>query len=213
MIGTRFKALSVLAVVFHVVQSSTMLVLTVQAFKERSVEVYITHKTSIGICYGFGVAADASITSALLAIMYQGRNSRTRNETQSVIDKCITYLINTGFLVLVCNTATLSLAMATTGNMYWAAVSTITSRICGNTFFSVLNSRNLQEEYSIELFGNEPLRAISRVNRIAALNRWNVPQGPDPGPTSIAIRVSTQNEDDIMPRVGSQRCDSKENQA
>ncbi|KAI0744624.1 hypothetical protein C8Q76DRAFT_700452 [Earliella scabrosa] len=202
MIGFRYKWLAIFAILFHVVQTSFALAITVQGFVKATPDVYTDQKWMIGLCFGFAVLADITITGPLLVVMYEGRKIYQRNLQKSIIDVITFYFINTGALVFLFDVVTLILAMATSQNLYWAAINLITSRVYTNTLFSVLNSRKLQVAHGIEIFSDGPPTTISRATRLAALERFNVPQVPDTTPTKISINVQTEREDENMSRVG-----------
>ncbi|KAI0759030.1 hypothetical protein C8Q74DRAFT_1372902 [Fomes fomentarius] len=117
-------------------------------------------------------------------------------------------------------------AEATDGNLYWAALNSIIMRVFTNTLFCMqvsssliayyqptlitsyhicrLNSRKLHAAHSIEIFSDRPLHTISHANRLAAIERWNIPKVIDPTPPTINIAVATKHEDKNMSRITSQ---------
>ncbi|KAI0744640.1 hypothetical protein C8Q76DRAFT_8186 [Earliella scabrosa] len=201
LVGSRYRYLSVLAIVFHIIQTSFGLAIAIRGLRTQNPGVYHDN-WMVGICTGFAVMADVSITGALFAVMHKGRDGR-----KSLVDMVTLYLVNTGTLVLILDVVTFVLAMAISQSLDWAAVNSVTSRVYTNTLLSVLNSRTLHAEYGIEVFSGGPqpaLHTISRVNRLATLERWNVPEEPDPTPTKITINVSTERDNEDMSRVESQ---------
>ncbi|RDX47594.1 hypothetical protein OH76DRAFT_1405639 [Lentinus brumalis] len=194
MLGTYHKWLAVLAVLFHVVQNTSGLIITARGFVHHNAEAYTTQKTLEGLCIGFAVLADMSITGALLGVLYKGRAKQRRD--RPLWDIITTYFINTGSLVLILDIVSLVLALATEGNLYWAAVNTVNTRIYSTTLLSVLNSRNTEAADGIEIYSGGPLRSIARARRLAAIQQWNVPEEPDPTPAEIKINVHTENEGD-----------------
>ncbi|KAI0712776.1 hypothetical protein C8T65DRAFT_739342 [Cerioporus squamosus] len=187
MLGTYHKWLAAVAVVFHVAQNTFGLIITVRGFIHHNAETYTSQKYLMGLCFGFAVLADMSITGALLGVLYKGR-AKQRGD-RPLWDTITAYFINTGSLVLILDILSLVLAMATDGNLYWAAVNTINARIYATTLLSVLNSRNIEAADGIEIFSGGPLRSIARARRLAAIQQWNVPEEPDPAPAKIAINV------------------------
>ncbi|RPD63307.1 hypothetical protein L227DRAFT_608574 [Lentinus tigrinus ALCF2SS1-6] len=192
MIGTYHRWLAIFAVIFHVVQNTFGMIITVRGFIFHDAQAYTTKKYLMGLCFGFAVLADISITGALLGVLYKGRARQRRD--RPLWDTITTYFVNTGSLVLILDIVTLVLAMASEGNLYWAAINTITTRIYTTTLLSVLNSRNIEAADGIEIFSGGPLRSIARARRLAEIRQWNVPEEPEQTPAKIAINVQTENE-------------------
>ncbi|KAI0742845.1 hypothetical protein C8Q80DRAFT_1190963 [Daedaleopsis nitida] len=208
LVSSRYKILAFFAILFHLVQNSFGLALTIRGFITSSPDTYTKLKWMIGTTFGVAIMADLSISGALLAVMIQGRSSYKRNGPRSFVDTITIYFINTGLLVLLLDIVTLGLALGPSDNLYWAAVNEITARVYTNTLLSVLNSRKLHAAQGIEIFNegsSTGLRTIARANRMAAIERWNVPEEPDPGPKTITINVTTEREDEDMSRQGSHR--------
>ncbi|KAI0744639.1 hypothetical protein C8Q76DRAFT_8359 [Earliella scabrosa] len=203
MIESHYKLLAFAAVLFHAIQDTCGLVLTVEGFIVRTPSVFVDREELVAITFGSAILADISITSALCVVMYQGRRDYARRHlTKSVADTITVYFINTGALILVLDIVTAITATAKPGVIYWAAIYSVTSRVYTNTLFSVLNSRMLQAEHGIKIFSDGPLRSISRANRLATLERWNLPQDRDPAPRKIAINVCMEVEDEGTLRAG-----------
>ncbi|KAI0709410.1 hypothetical protein C8Q76DRAFT_859485 [Earliella scabrosa] len=222
LVAFRFRVLALFTVVFHLVQNSFGIGLTIIGLRSESPRNFTDHKVFVGICFGFAVAADIAITGAMFGAIQLGRKRFKRDAPKSMVDIIIISFINTGLLILILDVITLILALASSGNLYWVATFTVTSRgmmysdtiAClmppltvseayTNTLFSVLNSRKLQIEHGIHLFSDVPLRTISRGSRVTTLQRWNLPEAPEPTQSKIAIRVSIER-DEHMSRIESQ---------
>ncbi|KAI0759029.1 hypothetical protein C8Q74DRAFT_1301640 [Fomes fomentarius] len=206
MVGSRYRVLALLAIPFHIVQNTFGLIITIKGFVNNSPTVYIDGKRMIGLCFGFALAADLAIFGSLFGVMHEGRQAFKRNGPKKTMVEMVTiYFLNTGALVVLLDFVTLVMAMATSDNLYWAAINSVTSRVYTNTLFCVLNSRKLHAAHGIEIFSDGPLQTISRAKRLAAIERWNVPEELDPTPTKITIAVTTEREDENMSRVDSQQ--------
>ncbi|KAH9933600.1 uncharacterized protein BXZ73DRAFT_100982 [Epithele typhae] len=163
--------------------------------------------------------ADVVLTSALLSVLYRDPTSRC----ESWYKKVVVYFINTGLLILLFDLVGLILAATLpSGSLgVWMAVNIITSRLYTNTLLSVLNTRQIFMNRTVDVFHTSTIglsqNVFARADRMAAVERWNVPQTApltvaaapfsaafprsaqvpvQPGPTAIDIKVTKDIEAD-----------------
>ncbi|RPD77173.1 hypothetical protein L226DRAFT_611527 [Lentinus tigrinus ALCF2SS1-7] len=200
---SRLRFLAVLGTAFHVVELALGIVLSVRGF-QLGAHAYFSKKWIIAVCFGAGTLADLSITGALLAVMYNGRVSHERQP--SIWDAVTVYFINTGLLVFLLDFVVFILVLSTNNNLYWSAVHAVTTKIYATTLMSVLNSRTLRvgSNDGFMIHSGAAVRSIAHARRLATVQRWNVPEEPDPTPARIAINVQTElGGDDIISKVES----------
>ncbi|KAL1941002.1 hypothetical protein VTO73DRAFT_7638 [Trametes versicolor] len=94
----------------------------------------------VSIAYGFAVATDIILTSALIFVLYKWKSDSKRGD--SIVDTLILYTINTGLLTSIISTAAFIFAIVIPGNLIYAAVSIVGTKLYANSILAALNSRH-----------------------------------------------------------------------
>ncbi|EIW52148.1 uncharacterized protein TRAVEDRAFT_53576 [Trametes versicolor FP-101664 SS1] len=94
----------------------------------------------VSIAYGFAVATDIILTSALIFVLYKWKSDSKRGN--STVDTVILYTINTGLLTSIISTAAFIFAIVIPGNLIYAAVSIVGTKLYANSILAALNSRH-----------------------------------------------------------------------
>ncbi|KAI0628327.1 hypothetical protein C8Q77DRAFT_1162322 [Trametes polyzona] len=112
----------------------------------------------VSVAYGIAVSTDVMLTSALVFVLYQFHTpeamvvhscdpetngaARCRCATSnSVLDTLIIYAVNTGFVTSVFSIVAFVFALIVPGNLIYAAVSIVGTKLYANSVLALLNSR------------------------------------------------------------------------
>ncbi|EIW52147.1 uncharacterized protein TRAVEDRAFT_53575 [Trametes versicolor FP-101664 SS1] len=106
----------------------------------------------VSSAYGFDVVTDVILTSTLVVALHKMRTGF--EQTDSVVDTLIMYAINTGLLTSIISIIAFIFAIVIPGNLIYAAVSIVGSKLYANSVLAALNSRQsvgnrLQEDNTI----------------------------------------------------------------
>ncbi|KAI0648803.1 hypothetical protein C8Q79DRAFT_1007389 [Trametes meyenii] len=225
LIGSRYKILVAFASIALLAHVGFSVGITANAFE-------------VGSLSGFQGNGDwlfpAILTSAVIAyfllsagIIHAVRRSRAihpPSRTETTFDSAMLYVVNSGILTGVVNTAPTIAAFKLPQTLIWAGLSFVGTR-CGSftgmtfdglivrlyspdayratvyaiTLLAVLNSRTLHAGRGMEIFLSGPpgRNLIARANRLATAERWNAPQAKD-APAKIKIAVSNEVEVDTQ---------------
>ncbi|KAI0709746.1 hypothetical protein C8Q76DRAFT_739585 [Earliella scabrosa] len=195
MISYRYKVISAFAGVFLVATLVGDILLAFYGFDQKRLSVYVDKQWLIVMTFGSLTMVNILITGSLLAVVRQARPQVTGSDTYFELFKI--YVINTGVIILIFDLLALILSGALANTLYWVTFYLVASRMYMTTLLSVLNSRKLVISRDPDVFdaGTFGANIITRANRIAAAERWNVPQIPDEQPPSmIDIKVTTEVE-------------------
>ncbi|KAL1949704.1 hypothetical protein VTO73DRAFT_8585 [Trametes versicolor] len=142
----------------------------------------------------------ASLADILLAggiIVGLLRSRETYNYWQDGLHEfLVMFVVNSGLFTGSINILPAIFAAARPKTLIWTALSFIPVRLYANTLLCVLTSRKLLSGRGLEIFGRDASarNIIARVNHLAAVEQWNVPQPPSKVPNKITINVSAETE-------------------
>ncbi|EIW57988.1 uncharacterized protein TRAVEDRAFT_29858 [Trametes versicolor FP-101664 SS1] len=200
MLGSWHKIIAIIAILCLLTQIGCSSVSVRQMYVTGTFEVSESKALDwvARIGYGFTALADILLSGCIIRAL---RRSRARHEqTDTLLDVFMLYVVNSGLLIGLCSTAAFVLTVADPNELRWASFNIITCRLSANTLLSVLNSRRLFISCGMEIFhGN--LKAlgrsiIARANELAKAERWDVPQVPDNSAAQIQVGVKTEVETD-----------------
>ncbi|KAI0749983.1 hypothetical protein C8Q80DRAFT_659801 [Daedaleopsis nitida] len=184
LIAFKYKVVSVIAIGFLIAALVGDTLLSIYGFTERAISVYTGNESKWLLAMTFSALTIVNIlvTGSLIAVLRRARENETTKE--SYINLFVIYVINTGFLILILDAVSLILAVSFDGTLYWVAFHLVAARLYTNTLLSVLNSRKLNISRGMDVFdaGTYGSGIITRATRLAAVERWNVPQVPDDVP-------------------------------
>ncbi|CDO77819.1 hypothetical protein BN946_scf184722.g11 [Trametes cinnabarina] len=192
LIGLRPKIIGIVAFLCLVSGSS----LTVKAFEIKQIDVFGEDtKVLTPLSLGLDAVADGLLAGTIIVTLRQNRASHANS---SVFDVTELYFLNTGLLVGMLQAIAAILAIRYPLELYWTAVGLNAVKMYGVTLLSVLNSRKLLLSRGVKIFNDETFgrNIISRVNHLAAMERWNVPHNShdDDAPPVINVKVAAEIE-------------------
>ncbi|KAI0709799.1 hypothetical protein C8Q76DRAFT_81068 [Earliella scabrosa] len=139
LLGTRYRTVVGLVIVFMVGELAFVIASTTEAFIQPSFAEWEKYTWLISTAFGFAVAADMVLTSTLIYIL---RASRTGfKSTDSLIDVLVVYTINTGLLTGFFSIMSLVFAVACPDNLIYVSLNMLSTRTYANSVLAVLNSR------------------------------------------------------------------------
>ncbi|KAI0706369.1 hypothetical protein C8Q76DRAFT_156677 [Earliella scabrosa] len=197
LISSVYRLISVVAGLFLGVNLACNIFVSMRAFQTMRIEAFTEDKWVMPAAYGSLTIVNILVTGSLFAVMARARP--TQGSHKSLADSVVIYGINSGLLVLVFDLVAMIMAAAVPNALYWFPFGLITARLYMNTLLSVLNSRKLFIARGINLFdsGTYGANILTRANRLAAVERWNVPQLPEEAPPALVdIKVTTEIEGD-----------------
>ncbi|KAI0694300.1 hypothetical protein C8T65DRAFT_56466 [Cerioporus squamosus] len=195
LISFKYKVLAAVSVAFLGVRLAAEIVLAVHGFTSNSVATYTDDRWVVALTCASSTAVDLLLSGSVFSVLWSSRRNARGND--SWIDLAIIYGVNTGILILLLDFLSLVFALARPNDLYWVSANIIGTRLAMNTVFCVLNSRKLLVSHGMEIFdaGSFGANIIARANRLAAAERWNVPQDPgDVPPAMIDIKVTREIE-------------------
>ncbi|RDX44738.1 hypothetical protein OH76DRAFT_1047861 [Lentinus brumalis] len=191
LLGPKYQLVVGVAMLFLVGEIGFSTALTYRAFIVKDIANLNSAAWLISTALGLGFAADIMFTATLTYVVKQSRSGLQR---ASPIELFMTYVVNTGLLHCIFNLISFILTVAVTYSLIYGFFSTVTARLYANSLLAVLNSREPQANKGLEVFESGSaygLNAITRANRRAAAQTWNVPQVNDE-PEVIDIKVTTE---------------------
>ncbi|RPD69245.1 hypothetical protein L226DRAFT_539922 [Lentinus tigrinus ALCF2SS1-7] len=200
LIGFKFKVLAAISVVFLGLRLASEILLAIKGFDSNDIRTTFTfthNQWVLAVNTAAPTMVDLILSGSVFSVLWNSHHATTRGN-DSWIDLFVIYGINTGLLILVCDLLSLVLALSRPHDLYWVPATLIATRLTMNTIFCVLNSRKLLVSRGIEIFDTgSPFGTgiLARANRLATVERWNVPQ--DPGelpPAMIDIKVTQEME-------------------
>ncbi|KAI0773046.1 hypothetical protein BD413DRAFT_611970 [Trametes elegans] len=184
LIGFQYRWLAVPAVISMLSGFSFGMAGGVEAFLYAHYITDFQHFSwMVSIAYGFAVLTDVILTSALVFVLHRSRTGFKR--TDSMIDVLIIYTINTGLLTSVVSILAFVFALILPGNLIYAAITIVGSKLYANSVLAVLNSRRSIDDRFLDAFESFDLPSIpnSRDITCEVYRRgahspmvWNAPQ-------------------------------------
>ncbi|KAI0788183.1 hypothetical protein C8Q74DRAFT_1256335 [Fomes fomentarius] len=195
-ISLRYKLVSAVASVFLAVKLAGDILLSYKGFTSKHIDAYANNQWMISLTFAALTVVNLLVTGSLIAVLRRARKGLKTND--SYVDMIVIWGLNTGLIVLVFDLMSLLLDAALQKTLYWVACTLVGARLYMNTLLSVLNTRKTSVSRNMDIFeaGSFTANIITRANRLAAAERWNVPQLPEEEPPSmIDIKVTTEIED------------------
>ncbi|KAH9850845.1 hypothetical protein C2E23DRAFT_832917 [Lenzites betulinus] len=151
LLGPRHRWLLVPAVITMFGGLSFALAAGIRAFETAHYIVDLQHISwLVSIAYGFAVATDVMLTSALVYVLQRLRTGRKR--TDSILDVLIIYTVNTGLLTSIISIIAFVFALVIPGNLIYAAVGIVGAKLYANSVLALLNSRRLIDNHLLDDF-------------------------------------------------------------
>ncbi|EIW57959.1 uncharacterized protein TRAVEDRAFT_48983 [Trametes versicolor FP-101664 SS1] len=197
------KIIVALAVILLLAQTTLGLVLTVLLFRLKafSVNAALPYAWAYPSFFGCATFADFLLSGSIVRAMRRSRAAHPRKD--SYFDIFLLYAVNTGLLTGLFNGIPFIWSLARPGDVEWIAFNSIVCKLYANTLLAVLNSRKLFVCRGMEILDGKSFGRgiIARVDHLAATERWNVPQVPDPmsGPIKVGVQMETETDG---PRTG-----------
>ncbi|TBU39974.1 hypothetical protein BD309DRAFT_1021774 [Dichomitus squalens] len=201
LIGPHYQVIVAIAIFFYVAEiavsaAAIYVGVTIPSISEL---VKVTHYVSAA--FATAVVGDLLLSYALALVLYRSRKGLKRPNT--VMDLLGTYFINTGGIHLVFNILALVMSLVLPSDLIHTSINVVTTRVYAIILLTVLNSRQLMVSQGVEIIdGNFGMNIIARANRLAAQERWNVPQVPaSDEPAMINIKVTTETDGDLSGKL------------
>ncbi|KAL1940991.1 hypothetical protein VTO73DRAFT_7627 [Trametes versicolor] len=135
----------------------------------------------VSVSYGLAGVTDVTLASTLVVVFRRSRTGSKR--TDSVLDTLIIYSINTGVLTSVFSILAFIFALILPGNLIYAGLSIVGTKLYANSVLAVLNSRREINNRLMDDFTSFDLPEISSVQGgarrpegIVSSLVWNAPQ-------------------------------------
>ncbi|KAI0709721.1 hypothetical protein C8Q76DRAFT_77097 [Earliella scabrosa] len=194
LIGPKYRLVVAISMLFYLVEIGVSVAAIYAGATIKTINdlANVTHR--VAASFAAAIVGDAFLTGALFHVVMHSRRGLKRPE--SIIELGSIYIINTGLLHGILNVLALVLALALPTYLLHSGVNVVTTRLYANTLLAVLNSRQLNMSNGVTYEGSTfGMNIIARVNRLAAQERWNVPQIDDPSqPPMIKVKVTTEME-------------------
>ncbi|KAJ2992245.1 hypothetical protein NUW54_g7982 [Trametes sanguinea] len=176
------------------------IVTTTIGFENRNLSEYAEKTRVLTVAFlALSASCDYMLSGTIFVSLYRSRAKHARHvHPSSVLGVLLLYVLNTGLLV----GSVSELCVRHTGIYADPGVIQYNAGNSNNhvypiTLFSVLNSRQLFVSRGIRIFNDQPFgrEIISRANRLATVERWNVPQAQDDMmPSVINVKVVAEIE-------------------
>ncbi|EIW52153.1 uncharacterized protein TRAVEDRAFT_53581 [Trametes versicolor FP-101664 SS1] len=181
-IGPKYKRLVIPALVLLVVSKGFAIAAGVSAFRfTPSIADFQSISWLVSVSYGLAGVTDVTLASTLVAVFRRSRTGSKR--TDSVLDTLIIYSINTGVLTSVFSILAFIFALILPGNLIYAGLSIVGTKLYANSVLAVLNSRREINNRLMDDFTSFDLPEISSVQDgarrpegIVSSLVWNAPQ-------------------------------------
>ncbi|KAJ7020863.1 hypothetical protein C8F04DRAFT_1403337, partial [Mycena alexandri] len=93
------------------------------------------------VCWSVSTVNDWTITATLVFLLHTRRRTGVHQRTAALVDKLITWSIETGMLTSASSLASLLFFVTMKDNFIWLAVFTVSARLFSNSLLASLNSR------------------------------------------------------------------------
>ncbi|TFK91583.1 hypothetical protein K466DRAFT_310372 [Polyporus arcularius HHB13444] len=199
LIGSTYRTLTAVAMIFYLVELGFSIAAIYVGATISSISDLATVTHLVAASFGGAVVGDAFLAGVLIYVIRHSRRNLKR--CGGMFELLSIYGINTGLVHGFLNVAALVFALALPSALIHSAINLIATRVYANTLLAVLNSRQLTVGSGIHITNGTSgygMNIISRANRLAAQERWNVPQAPKASaPEMIDITVTTEVEGDM----------------
>ncbi|KAI0654619.1 hypothetical protein C8Q70DRAFT_1123100 [Cubamyces menziesii] len=215
LIGTKSGIVALVAALCLLTSNSLNFASTVKAFQNEKFQSFGLYERDINAA-ALSLAAFANflISGAIIVALYHGRSLQSRS---TWIELITLYIVNTGILTGILQMVATSMFLLHPESLYWSACGIVALKceditkivrhdsfanirffpVRAVTLLSVLNSRKSMVDRGIMVFNNSNYEraAITRAQRIAVANQFNVPSGLSyETPPVINIKVAAEVE-------------------
>ncbi|KAH9850846.1 hypothetical protein C2E23DRAFT_886902 [Lenzites betulinus] len=176
-IGPQYRWLAIPAVLSMITGISFAIAAGVEAFQPatRYITDFKRFSWLVSAAYGFSVASDIILTSALVFVLRRIRTGSRRSNT--VLGILITYTINTGLLTSIISVLAFIFALILPGNLIYAGVSIVSAKLYANSLLAVVNSRKSVGNRFLDDFTTNVVSGHARTRLdVEASLVWNVHQ-------------------------------------
>ncbi|KAJ8487662.1 hypothetical protein ONZ51_g4041 [Trametes cubensis] len=157
-IGPHYKWLVTPAVLFLVVDKGFAFAAGIEAFRETStVADFQRLNWLVAASYGLASVTDLTLAGTLVFVLHKSRTGSKR--TDSVLDTLIKYTINTGVLT---SLLAFIFAIILPGNLIYAGISIVGTKLYANSVLAVLNSRREINNRLEDDFASVSIATLSR---------------------------------------------------
>ncbi|KAI0628325.1 hypothetical protein C8Q77DRAFT_1149679 [Trametes polyzona] len=131
----------------------------------------------ISVSYGLAGITDFILAGSLIFVLHLSRTGTRRAD--SLLDTLIIYTINTGVLTSICSMLAFVFALILPGNLIYAGISIVGTKLYANSVLAVLNSRRAIGEHFVDDYSINhihPSAVQSRRDPHTSTVIWNAPQ-------------------------------------
>ncbi|KAI0706766.1 hypothetical protein C8T65DRAFT_651914 [Cerioporus squamosus] len=202
LIGKQYRFIVAIAMLFFAVEIAFSIAAVCEVISISSFDSISKVNSLLAATFGAAIMGDTLLTGSLMWVLRRSRRMESR-QIEPFVETLNVYIINTGLLHDLLNIVSLAVVLALPHDLIHGSISIVTTRLYGNTLMAVLNSRKLNVSRGIEVLDGEvSMNIFTRANRLAAQERWNVPQIPDSSsPSVINIQVTTEMGGDMDKRM------------
>ncbi|KAI9067702.1 hypothetical protein FKP32DRAFT_230306 [Trametes sanguinea] len=177
LIGFKSKCIACIAVACLLAGNAVCIATTMKGFEIRTLPEFTEKTRGLTVAYlALGATGDFLLSCTIFVSLYRSRANHARS---SVLGVLILYVLNTGLLNSTMQGVSTVTAIVYPAALYYAAIALL--------FVS----------RGIRIFNDQPFgrEIISRANRLATVERWNVPQVQDDMmPPVINVKVVAEIE-------------------
>ncbi|KAI0628255.1 hypothetical protein C8Q77DRAFT_465703 [Trametes polyzona] len=136
----RLKRLVISAMVSMVTSLGFAVAAAVQAFRRTpSIHDFQYISWLVSVAFGLSAITDVVLAGTLVFALQRSRTGSKRGD--SMLDTLIVYTMNTGVLTSLCSTLSFVFALILPGNLIYAGISIVGTKLYANSALAILNSR------------------------------------------------------------------------
>ncbi|KAH9939267.1 uncharacterized protein BXZ73DRAFT_99470 [Epithele typhae] len=203
LISPLYVVFAVIAAMGVVTASVCTFIITVKGFSSGTLDLVVGNHLYSEIALGSVTLTAVCLTGSLLSVLVRARSYQTRVPNtsdwpeHSLRKLWVVWVVNTGTLIFCACTTALVLAVASPHSLWWVMFYFISVRLDVITLLSVLNSRRIVPVNAdvLEAGGGYGRSVLARANRLATVERWNIPELPEESPPAVIdIKVTHEVE-------------------
>ncbi|EIW52156.1 uncharacterized protein TRAVEDRAFT_53584 [Trametes versicolor FP-101664 SS1] len=140
LIGPKYRWLVTPSVAFLVMADGFAIAASISAFRfTPSIADFQNISWLVSVGYGLAGVGDVVLACTLVFVLHRSRTGSKR--TDSILDTLIIYSINTGVLTSIFSILSFIFALIIPGNLIYAGLSIVGTKLYANSVLAVLNSR------------------------------------------------------------------------
>ncbi|KAL1940989.1 hypothetical protein VTO73DRAFT_7625 [Trametes versicolor] len=182
LIGRKYRWLVTPSVACLLVTDGFSIAAGISAFRfTHSITDFQNISWMVSVGYGFAGVGDVVLAGALVFVLHRSRTGSKR--TDSILDTLIIYSLNTGVLTSIFSILSFIFALIIPGNLIYAGLSIVGTKLYANSVLAVLNSRREINNRFTDDFTTFDLPEISqdavgmrRPEGIVSSLAWNAPR-------------------------------------